>query len=242
MISGGQPRFTVDFIYLMQQLTGFASADLYFAIWNSDWAYTEQEARQKIERALFPNYKLAKVQLIDPWDYTLPRHTQTHGPAQPENIRWWYERRIGMWRSLAAAYQMIDQEYDIIIRFRPDGMLTSTLDLSTIDIANKELVLPKNGCGYPHWPVNDQFALGTSQSFKFYQGIVDNFNELIQSVSPNWEDNGHSWSSEHIMGLYLNKIQQKYTLGNFDHILTTKGRSRYTDKHYHLPVTQDITA
>jgi len=241
MISGGQPRFTVDFINLMAQLKGFSSADLYFTFWASDWARTEQIAKDKIEKTLLPNYKLAKVQIVEPYSYSLPTHSLMHGPAQPENVRWWYERRIGMWRSLALAYKLIDQEYDIIIRFRPDGMLTSNLDISTLDISNQELIIPKNGCGYSKWPINDQFAIGTHKSFLFYQGIVDNFNSLIEEVDPNWEYNGHSWASEYIMGLYLNKIGQKYSLGNFDHVLTTQGRSRYTDKHHHLPITRDIT-
>ena len=241
MISGGHPRFTVDFLHLMEQLEGFDSADLYLNFWTSSWVTSEQEGRSRIEKILKPRYKLAKLQIIDPPGYELPPHVLQHPPAQPENIRWWYERRIGMWRSLALAHTLIEGEYDAVVRFRPDGMLTSNLDLSSLDLERDQLVIPKNGCGYPNWPINDQFAIGTYNSTKIYQGIVDNFNSIVTEAEPGWEHNGHSWSGEHIMGFYLNKIKQRYVLGNFDHVLTSKGRSKFTDKHFHLPVTQDIT-
>lgn len=241
MISGGHPRFTVDFLHLMQQLEGFDSADLYLNFWSSDWVSSENEGRAKVEKILQPRYKLAKLKIVDQPGYELPPHSLNHPPAQPENIRWWYERRIGMWRSLAMAHSLIEGHYDAVIRFRPDGMLTSRLDISTLDLNTNQLIIPKNGCGYISCPINDQFAVGTYESTKFYQGIVDNFNSIIVEAEPNWEHNGHSWSGEHIMGYYLNKIKQKYVLGNFDHILTSRGRSKFTDKHYHLPITQDIT-
>ena len=241
MISGGHPRFTVDFLHLMQQLEGFESADLYLNFWNSDWASSEEEGHSRIEKILMPRYKLAKLKIINPPGYELPAHTLNHPPAQPENIRWWYERRIGMWRSLAMAYDLIEGDYDVVIRFRPDGMLGSTLDISSLNVSENKLIIPKNGCGYKNYPVNDQFAVGTYTAMSLYKDIVKNYNNLIVEAEPDWERKGHDWSGEHIMGYYLNKNNKKYSLGNFDHILTTKGRSQYTDKHFHLPITKDIT-
>ena len=53
LVTGGQPRFTLDFVTLMNQLTGFDSADIYMTLWTTDWATNEIEARQKIEKILF---------------------------------------------------------------------------------------------------------------------------------------------------------------------------------------------
>ena len=38
LITGGQPRFTPDFIKLMTLLKGFDTADIYMNLWSSDWA------------------------------------------------------------------------------------------------------------------------------------------------------------------------------------------------------------
>lgn len=241
LISGGHPRFTGDFIALMHQLTGFESADLYLNFWNSDWASTEAEGSARIESVLLPNYRLAKLKITEQPAWELPPHTLPHPPATPENIRWWYQRRIGMWQSLYMAFDLIDQDYDLVIRFRPDGMINTVLDLRSLNVQD-DIVIPKNGCGWNHWPVNDQFAVGTYNSMRLYTDIGRQYNQLVVESDPQWEHNGHgNWSGEHILGHYLNKNNIKYRLENFDHVLTTRGRSKFTDKHYHLPVTQDPT-
>lgn len=241
MIGGGHPRFTEDFIYLMNQITGFESADLYLNFWTSSWSNSEQEAIDRVNKILLPTYKLAKLKIVQQPQHDLPPHRLAHPPAEHGNFRWWHERRVAMWESLAMAYEMIDQDYDLVIRFRPDGMLKQQLDLSSIDLINNQLLIPRNGCGYKQWPVNDQFAIGTYKVFNMYRDLTDNYNELVVETEPDWENNPHEWSNEHLLGFYLNKKQIKYSLINIDHVLTTKGRSKFTDKHYHMPITRDIT-
>ena len=240
MFTGGHPRFTGDFLDLMQRITGFESADLYFSFWTSEWVSSVEEGVTKVSAILPEKFKVAKLQIVDPLPYELPSHQLNHPSAHPENIRWWYERRIGQLRSLALAYDLIEGEYDLVIRFRPDGTLTKTLDLN--NFVEQNIVIPKNGCGYPQWPINDQFTIGSYQGLKFYKNIAENFNNLVVESDPQWEHNGHGpWSGEHLIGYYLNKNNIEYSLGDFDHVLTTKGRSRFTDKHYHLPVVKDPT-
>lgn len=242
MFTGGHPRFTEDFFDLVQRLTGFESADLYFNFWESDWVNSVDEGSNRIKSILPNNFKLAKLQIVKPPPYSLPPTSLEHLPPQPENIRWWYERRIGQFKSLAMAYELIEGDYDLVIRFRPDGAITASLDLSTVDLSSAEIILPKNGCGYSQWPINDQFAIGTYKGLSFYKTIAENFNQLVIESDPQWEYNGHGkWAGEHLIGYYLNKNQISYQLGKFDHVLTTRGRSKYTDKHYHLPITRDIT-
>ena len=56
LLTGGQPRFTPDFIKVLNQLQGFDSADIYMCLWKSDWAYTDDQARVKIEKVLPSRY------------------------------------------------------------------------------------------------------------------------------------------------------------------------------------------
>lgn len=244
LINGGQPRFTPDFLLLMEQLQGFDQADLYLNFWNSAWASNEQEARNKIERILQPKYSLAKVALVNEPPYELPPHKLDHAPATPENIRWWFQRRIGMWRSLKMAFDLIDKDYDAVIRFRPDGHLGNSLDISKLDLKNNELLFPTAvRCGFDDFKVCDQFAVGTVTGMKFYCGLADCFTEYVPKADPNWELNGHgTWSSEHVFGTYMKAHNKQQVLGPFKAVLTSFGRSEHTDKHYHLPVVKDPTS
>lgn len=242
LIGGGHPRFTGDFIQLMNQLKGIESADIYLNFWNSTWASSQSEAERRIQNILLPKYNLAKIRFTDQPTYNFPPVKLTHAPPAPENICWWFKRRIGMWQSLKLAFDLIDQEYDAVIRFRPDGMLDRSIDISQLDLINNDLVLPFNGCGWPDNLINDQFAVGTYEGLRMYTGIATQYTSLVPQADPAWEYNGHgTWSNEHVMGNYLKTNNVKYTLGEFAHVLTTQGRSLYTDKHYHLPITFDPT-
>lgn len=249
LFTGGQPRFTECFSMLMKQLKGFESADVYIGLWASDWATDETDARLKIEKILEPKYKLAKVLIKDQPFFELPPHKLNHPPAQPENIRWWFERRMAMWSSLKMTFNLIPNQYDIIIRFRLDGYLSRDLDLNEIDFSKTNLIYPNwPGAGWPWAWLNDQFAIGNYDGMKFYVELANKFPEFVVKSDPNWEHNGHgTWSSEHILGMYMRDHNVPLTTINLSshlagaHKSAVRGRSRYTDKHYHLPVIKDPT-
>jgi hypothetical protein len=244
LIAGGQPRFTPDFITFMNQLHGFDRADLYFSFWNSDWANSEHEGCSKIEKILLPKYQLAKLQLIDQPEYEMPPCTIDHPPPMPENIRWNWRRKIGQWKSMQMAFNLIDQNYDIVIRFRLDGRLYDPLDLKTLDLTNNELLLQDYGrAGFDDYRINDQFAVGNYAGIRFFVDLADHFRNLVPECDPNWEYNNHgNWSSEHILGAYMKKHNKKQVFGNFKFHINWSGRSRFTDKHYHHPISQDPTS
>lgn len=247
LIAGGQPRFTDCFKILLDQLTGFDSADLYFSFWKTDWADNETVAREKIVRILTPEYKLKKVNVCDQPILDLPPHRLNHSPPTPENIRWWFLRRAGMWQSLRMAYNLIDENYDIVIRCRVDGMLDKNIDLRTFDCNN--LILPswpRNG--FSHHPINDQFAIGNLQTMDLYTKLGDKYCEYVVKSDPRWEENGHgTWAGEHVLVTYLEDINQKYILGDFKSLITgaagcpIMGRSKYTDRHFHHSILPDPT-
>lgn len=250
LFASGQPRFTECFPRLLNQLEGFDRADMYFGFWNSPWAQSEQQAIDKINRILTPRYTIKKLILKDQPHFDLPPHTLNHPPAQPENIRWWYERRMAMWQGIKMTFDLIPNEYDVIIRFRPDGYISRNLNLNELDLKSHNLIYPEwPGAGWPWAWLNDQFAIGTYEGMKFYSDLANKFSEYVVKSDPNWEREGRdcTWSSEHILGLYMKDHEQPLVTANFSSHLAGAakseivGRSKYTDKHYHLPVIKDPT-
>jgi hypothetical protein len=251
LITGGQPRFTPDFITLMDQLKGFESADIYMTLWSSDWARDNDTARAKIEKILPHNYKLAKIQIVDEPVHELPPHPEPLDPPTPENIRWWYDRIASQITSLTMAFDLIDQEYDAVIRFRLDGRLTGDLDLNTLDLENHKLIFPSTPRAGPNnSQVTDQFVVGTQQGLEFYCGTGRELTEIIPLADPRWyQIGGHidypnyrgPWGPEQLLDLRMKRQGIEPFCGDYHHTFNTQGRSRFTDKHYHHPVVQDPT-
>jgi hypothetical protein len=242
LITGGQPRFTPDFIDLMDQLTGFDSADIYMCLWSSEWATDNTEARIKIEKVLPPKYSLAKVSIVDEPQYVLPPHTLNLPVETLGNIRWFYKRRFAQAMALSLTYDLVDQDYDLMVRFRLDGKLSGQLDLDQQDLT-QGIIIPND---FPSTEgivmINDQFAIGTQEDMKFYCGIGRTFPDIVPESEPSWETLPHGkWALEHLLGKYYQKHQKIYRLGKFSHYINTYGRSRFTDKHYHHSIAQDPT-
>jgi hypothetical protein len=242
LITGGQPRFTQDFITLLSQVKGFESADIYMNLWNSDWATNEEVARQKVERILPPNYKLAKLKLVDQPLYQLPPHTISLAPPEPENIQWWYKRKLGQIQSLSMAFDLLEQEYDAVIRFRLDGCLNQTIDVSQFNLIDNDIIMPNPRVGRADFPICDQFFISTYNGAKFFCDLAKDFNKYVILSDPNWATNAHgTWSLEHIIGTYYLTNKKQVGHSNFSTLINTSGRSRYTDKHYHHAITSDPT-
>lgn len=247
LVAGGQPRFTKEFAMLMQQLKGFERADLYFNFWSSPWVSSEEEARQKIESVLLPNFRLAAIKIVDQPGYELPPHEKYHAPEAYPNTHWAYKRRLGMWLSISMAFDLIKEQYDAVLKVRPDCMLTSDLELNRLDFSHSDLIFPnypRNG--YPGSEICDQFVVGTHQGFSFYASLAANFRQYVPEVYAQWEDNIHYWASEHLLAHHLSKHGRTQTVGDYGVILAgqprslTQGRSQFTDNHFHHPVVEGL--
>lgn len=243
LITGGQPRFTPDFVTLLSQIQGMESADIYMNLWNSNWAKDEIEARKKVEKILPPNFNLAKITLVDQPSYELPPHTILLPAPEPENIQWWYKRKIGQLQSLYMAFKLIDQEYDEVIRFRLDGRLDRIINVNEFDLVNNDIIMPGPRMGREDFPICDQFFIGTYDGVKFFCDLVNDFNKYVVLSDPDWATNAHgTWSLEHIIGTYYLDNNKHVGIGEFNTYINTQGRSRYTDKHYHHGITTDPTS
>lgn len=243
LIAAGQPRFTPDFLIFLNQLKGFDHGDLYFNFWTSPWAATEEEGINRVSRIIPKHYSIKKLKIVDQPEYELPKHSLKHLPPQPENIHWHYKRRIGLWQSLQMAFNLIEEDYDVIVRYRLDGCLEENLDLSKLDLKNNELLFPAtNRHGFDDFKICDLFAVGTYTGMKFYCDFADYFRDLVPIADPFWEYNGHgTWSSEHVLSLYMKKFNKQQVIGDFRFNINRLGRSKFTDKHYHHPIVQDPT-
>ncbi len=246
LVTGGQPRFTQDFITLMSQIQGFDSADIYMVLWKSEWAETEDQARFKIEKILQPGYKLAKVKVIDEPPFEFPPHNVRIAPAEPENIAWWFKRGRAQFYSLSLAADLIEEDYDAVIRFRLDGKLDRNLDVGKLS-RGEHFLTPANAItGFDDFYINDQFAIGTQESMKFYLEFGKHYEKIVPIADPNWVNDGvnraaWTWSTEHLLGTYMKLHNKPRVLGEFNHYINTAGRSKFTDKHYHHRIVQDPT-
>jgi hypothetical protein len=249
LITGGQPRFTYDFVSLMSQIKGFESADLYMALWKTDWANTNEEAEHKIKKILLPNYNLSRVQLVDEPEIKLPPHDVVFDPPRPQNLLWWYKRTFCQAMGLSLAFDLVDKDYDLIIRFRLDGSLDRDVILPQLDFVNYDLVLPAGpNSGFNNDPINDQFAIGTRKGMEIYGKVGKEFTELVPLSDPHWQGDGKvlkaetwTWGLEHLLSTLFNKYNVKRTSGDFNTSINTYGRSKFTDKHFHHRIGNDPT-
>lgn len=242
LITGGQPRFTQDFITVLSQIQGFESADIYMNLWNSDWASSEEEGIQKIKRILPPQYNLEKLKLVDQPPYELPPHRSPLPAPKPENVQWWYKRKIGQIQSLSMAFDLIEKDYDAVIRFRLDGCLDRPINVKHFDLINNDIIMPVSRTGRADFPVCDQFFIGTYSGVKFFCDLAKDFRKYVPIADPNWENNGVGpWSLEHVIGTYYLDHNRQIGDGEFITLINTHGRSKYTDKHYHHSITPDPT-
>lgn len=249
LVTGGQPRFTFDFIRLMDQLKGFDSADIYMTLWKSDWATTAEQARAKIEKVLLPKYRLVGIELIDEPVYELPPHSiQLSPPTEEKYITWWYKRLYLGSLSLALAYDLVNQDYDAVVTFRLDASADRDIDLSQYDFSKNNLVCSSNGqCGFPDYRINDQLVFGSQSSIKTYCEIGKKVKELVPQSDPHWsktdiiDGSTWAWGREFLIGYYMKKHNISLEYGNFNVTMNTFGRSRFTDKHFHHPIATDPT-
>jgi hypothetical protein len=238
----GQPRFTPAFQILMSQLQGWSQANLYFGLWKSSWAETSEQAFAKIDPILNPGYRIKDILVIDQPDRPLPNPKLLHDTDEYASIRWFYKRRIGMWLSLKLTWDLVKEDYDLIIKIRGEGRLDQNINLNEIDIDQYEMIYP---C-YPRHgilggEICDQFLISNKKGMDFYANLINYIDEYIPEVCPEWETKGHDWASEHLLNYYMVKHNKVQHCMNFKHLLKQEGRADCDDKDVHLPIGSNPT-
>ena len=118
-----------------------------------------------------------------------------------------------MYYSIKKCFDLIDEEYDIIIRARFDLLLQPEFDIETIltDLKNKkyDIYIPNeefNMGGY-----NDQLAIGTSEAMKIYSNTFLNLNIFAHQLG--------RWHPETFLGKQLKDNNIKVHQTNWDYRL-----------------------
>jgi hypothetical protein len=235
IITAGQPRFTDDFVTVLNQLKGFSTADLYINLWDSDWVDDVDQGVNRINKILPSNVILKKLQIT-----TAPARVL---PSSKFELQWWYDRRISQIHGLKLAFDLIDGEYDLVVRLRPDGSLDSDLDISLLDFTASDVIFCNRLVGANQTAPNDQFFVGTQRGIGFLCNLYIDFDRYMIESCPNWETNEHEWALEHIIRYYFESNNKPIIRGQFNHDINRVGKSKYTtDKHTHEPIAPDPTA
>ena len=241
LVAAGQPRFTEAFPIFMNQLKGVDQADLYFHFFENDWCMDPVEARRRIEPVLSPPYNLKKIEIKPRGPWQLPPHTKEHTSHEKQSVNWYYYRATCQWYSLWLSSQLIEEQYDAVIRFRLDCRLDRDIDVSKLDLSRGPIMPHNNQCGTEGRKVCDQFAIGTQEDMKFYFDFWAHYDEYIPEVCSYWEDMIHHWSPEHLLGWHYHKNNRQIHQGDFNILLKPEGRSAYDDHNWHIQPGQDPT-
>lgn len=217
---------------MMDQLKGFTRADFYMGLWATPWAPDESTFRSMADPAMLPGYNLKRVEIIPQPIYTLPNATLEHNVNEVESVGWWYKRRRSMWDSLKMTYDLVNEDYDMLIKFRPDGRLDREIDVRSIDLSEDMLYPSNHRNGLEAMKLCDQFVFASPKGMKFYTSLIDHFDDYIPKIDPNWEHNPHPWSSEHILGYHMLVNNKTLSIGDYQHLLRVDGISPNDDKWY----------
>jgi hypothetical protein len=194
---------------------------------------------------LVPGYNLAKVQIVEFPQYEFPPHQNPIAEPTPENTHWWYRRTVGQFTGLSMAYDMIDQQYDAVVRFRVDCSLDRSINIKDYDLSKNNIIFPNGpSTGLAGYELNDMVAIGTQEAMGLYCGLGKHYKEIIPLADPNWEISNHGpWRGEALVGYWLKHNNYPIPLkkAEFNMRMNTYGRSKYTDKHFHHRIVPDPT-
>jgi len=200
ILISGSPRFTKELDDFISNLKGFESADWFISLWkennqpdklgypgfvlvSDNWRNIDLNwAKNKIEQNLPPNHKLCKLELHD---HSIIQYPTISGPQEHHiNFLNIWKMHLG-WNLVEKLRQSHNEEYDLVIRIRPDLALTepvNLLDLKKQLENNPKLVfVAKNGQhGITHH-INDLIAISTPDNITTYTDLINHSLEYNNS-------------------------------------------------------------
>ena len=139
------------------------------------------------------------------------------------NIEGNVKNNILMYYSIKKCFDLIDDEYDIIIRARFDLLLQPKLDIESIltDLINKKYDIYIPTKEFNMGGFNDQLAIGTSEAMKIYSDTFFNLNKFAHELG--------RWHPETFLGKQLNDNNIKIYQTHWDYRLV---RNVNVDTHW----------
>ena len=210
-ISGQARNFKQSYNGLKSYFLDKYDCDVYFHTWktpnfestnfgfgNTQYTLTDNDYNDLIQLYNPKKYIIEKPIVFDASDYKCPIW------RQPLN------NTLSMFYSVYKSIQLVDKEYDYIIRTRFD-----------IDYSKFNLELPQEGIILPEWNTDirvrnrgyyDVFAIGKQQDMNIYSEIfsnvisyVTNDEQLLHSLSGGWPGQDSPLRNEYLLKWHLVK-------------------------------------
>jgi hypothetical protein len=219
LITGGQPRFTKYWMENFKRIQGASKVDIYLSLWNnyiiedsqlnfSDFGDNLRSNIQycifeKIQSVLTANVNLRRIEFIEEPSFdniitdeliqNCIGYDELNSMDQVKNaLKRIFSQRYSIYR----AYQMLNDTYDYVIRFRLDGYPDRKINLDEHNLENS-IVIPSNmrfgslnalNESLKVVPFNDQFAIGNMQNMKTYcymfNSMESNLREYAETIQP----------------------------------------------------------
>jgi len=220
-ITSGLPRFRPEFDDQLKNLQNFDQADWFFLLWKGkedqyiapSWPINDlEQTKERIQRNLPANHRIAHIELVDPPPYIYNDRplNLTHWTTAPNIWYMWYGLKTV--NQMRLDYEKMAGEYDLVIRTRPDISINEPVNLQLakewLDQNPMSLLTPADGrtCLVGQ-PVNDQFAIGLSPTITKYCECFDNLF--------NYNDQGLPYHAESLLAYHFMQTGISTPMTNF---------------------------
>lgn len=202
MVAGGQPRFTKYWVENFKRILGASKIDLYFYLWD-DYILTDSELNfsdvegtleEKIKSVLINNVELKKLVYANEPSFdeclnepALDKCIGLDGLSNKDGVIWAVKKTMSQRYSIQKAFELVDEEYDCVIRYRMDCYPNKKIDLTGVDLSEGIRIPDNNRWGYFEL-FNDQFAIGNYENMKIYCNmfthLFENLDEQPITIQP----------------------------------------------------------
>jgi hypothetical protein len=187
ILIAGEPRFCGHLDTFINNLQGYSQVDWFFYLWEeTQMKYSVMQVPEKWAKIPSKEWAVTTIQEKLPKHHHIVDLTIGHQSQAPDGTvaiykQHWSLNQVDLMRQ---QYETVHGKYDLVIRARLDLAINSPIDLGhfkeQIDQNSKLIFMPKNSRhGSPH-PINDQFAISSSDNIKIYANLINNINNNIQ--------------------------------------------------------------
>lgn len=197
----GQDRWSIvafPFLYdSFKKIPSDIQLDVFYHSWNSD---TRTAGLWSPKKTIIDSEEISYQQILKtikiPIDYD---------KIEDDNVQRMYTGLLMFYGIQKIISEAVIDDYDFIIRIRPDIFLYEKIDLKKIlnEIRDKkyDIWIPNKTYNYSAKGYNDQFAIGTKNSMKIYSEIYNSLPEYILKNS--------RWFPEEFLYMHLSKHNLK---------------------------------
>jgi hypothetical protein len=210
-ISGQARNFKQSYNSLKTHLLDKYDCDVYFHTWKTPHFESTNFGFGNTQYTLTDNDYNDLIQLYNPKKYIIEKHILFDASEYKCPIwRQPLNNTLSMFYSIYKSIQLIDEEYDYVIRTRFD-----------IDYSKFNLELPQEGIILPEWNTDirvrnrgyyDVFAIGKQQDMNIYSktfsnviSYVTNDEQLLHSLSGGWPGQDSPLRNEYLLKWHLIK-------------------------------------